>query len=494
MNGTDRIDIVAAVLNDGFSLSDLNWIQSHLVGTVSYEEYLSVLHDERAKGKPVEQIKKENQIPLAYAEAKDGTLVRGNENYLVESAPVAIATDAKGKPLNTVANFLEIMRHDPHYDGLRFNVTTNRADYTTTDENGAPCVKPWDDASEAASRYYCEKQYGLYHNQKHLDALRNLWKERHYNPIQDMLNALPPWDGVERCKDFLQTWMKAENTAYTRIVGQIMFDGAVARAFSPGCKFDLAVVLIGERSGEGKSTLVRLLAMNDEYFGEIQSMGRDPDKIYEDMMGKWIIEIGEYLMKDDQKEQDSTKAFITRLADTHRTPYDRWPVTNKRRCIFIGTTNHREFLTDPTGSRRWLPIVCHADGSFVGDDAEIKAQIKLCYAEALYRYRQGTAMLDLPKEIWNTARQMQETSIVEDERYGIIEEYCRLVQGKYICGLEIWIDALNMPRERYTMKPKREINELLRKMPFLVPEEKLQQTLHYGKQRVFRITLDESEN
>lgn len=497
MNGSTQInaqkqDLVSLVILDGFTSEDLKWIRDHT--TIPFEEYLAVLHSEREKGKPVEQIKEENDIPAVYSELKDGTLIRGNDFYPVESAPVAIKTDSKGKPLNTVDNYLEIMRHDPHYDGVRFNVITDRADYMGTDEQGNPKRMQWDDADDAKSRYYCEKNYGLFSITKHEDALKVLLSERRYNPILDMLNALPAWDGVERCKYFLQTWMKAADTAWTRAVGQILFDGAISRAFNPGCKFDLAVVLIGERTGEGKSTLVKLLAMEDEYFGEIQSMGRDPDKIYEDMLGKWIIEIGEYLMKDDQAEQDSTKAFITRTADTHRTPYARYPRTLDRRCIFIGTTNHREFLTDPTSGRRWLPIVCHSDGSFVGDDKEIKEQIRLCYAEAIYRFRNGKALLTIPRELSSTAREMQESSTVEDARYGIIEDYVRNVTGKYICGLEIWRDALNMPIERYTAKPRREIRELMRKIPFLVEEEMPRYTLHDGKQRVFRITLNDNEN
>lgn len=492
--GETKLDYVAIAYNDGFTADDLFWIKEHKPDSITFEEYLSALHAEREKGKPVDQIKQENQIPIVYAEAKDGTLIRGNEAFPVDYAPIAVAKDKDGKPLKTIDNFLEIMRHDPYYDGLKFNVTTNRADYKGFDETGIPCVKQWDDASEAESRNHCEKQYGLYHVQKHLDALRILWNERRYNPIHDMLNALPSWDGIERCNKFLQKWMKTPDTRYTRTVGQILFDGAVARAFAPGCKFDLAVVLIGERAGEGKSTLVRWLAMDDEYFGEIKGLGRDADKIYEEMMGKWIIEISEYMMKDDQKEQDSTKAFITRLADTHRTPYDRYPVTNKRRCVFIGTTNHREFLSDPTGARRWLPIETHSDGSDLYEhEQDIKEDIRQCYSEAVFRYRNGTALLDLPKEIRNDARKMQEASTVEDERYGIIEEYCRLVTGKYVCGLEIWIDALNMPRERYSTKPRREINEILRKIPFLAEEETQQYLPKYGKQRVFRITLNDNE-
>lgn len=495
----ERKDSLTLLLEDGFTLEDADWIRQHkLTKSITFDMYVEVLHQRREQGKTVDQLRAENDIPTVYAEARDGSLVRGNEHYPVEASPVAIKTDAKGRPLNTIENYLEIMRNDPHYDGIRFNVMTNRADYPVADQDGSHKKKLWDDSDVAKSLGYCEKHYLIYSPPKHANAFSILMSERQYNPIHELLNSLPEWDGVERCKNFFQKWLKADNTPLVQAAGQIVFDGAVSRAFSPGCKFDIAVVLIGERTGEGKSTLVRLLALEDEYFGEIQSMGRSPDKIYEDILGKWVIEIGEYMMKDDQQEQDSTKAFITRLADTHRTPYAMYPETHERRCVFIGTTNHREFLTDATSQRRWLPIVCHSEEcTFVEgapDHEEIKKEIRLCYAEALHRYKTGKTMLQVPKDIRGDLKEMQELSTVEDDRYGVIEDYCRMVQGKYVCAREIWRDALGLPIERFTMKPKREIKEIMRKIPFLVEEKDRKETLHDGRQRVFRITLHDGED
>lgn len=489
-------DYVSLAFLDGFSSEDMQWIREH--NTLPPAVFFATAHEEVEQGKTVKQIKLENDIPLVYDEAKDGTLIRADSGTITEvaDAPVALQM-VRGQPAKTIDNFLEIFRKDPHYDNIRFNELTNRAEsYGYDVKKQIQCWRSWDDTADANSRHYCETRYGLYQKDKHNDAMRILWGERLCNPITDMLDALPEWDGMERCSQFFQTWLKTEDSEYIRAIGQTLFDSAVSRAYHAGCKYDLCIVLVGEEAGEGKSTLVSWLALDDEYAGEIKDMTRDIDKILEDISGKWIVEIGEYIMKDSLRVQDATKAFITRTQDTKRTPYDRYPQTLPRRCIFIATTNHREFLTDSTGGRRWLPVIVHSDGAeLYASEQAVKDYIRKCYAEAVYRYKHGLCVLDLPTAIKDEAKRRQELAVAEDARAGIIEEYCRLaVTEKYspfVCGIEVWCNALNYPKDKYTKKISREIREIMRKIPFLHEEEKLMSMPIYGKQRVFRIVLDD---
>jgi len=487
----DEIDYTSIALQDGFSLDDIAWVTQK--STLPAAVFFMAAHEEIEQGETLKQFKLKNEIPLAYDETKTGELLPAN-TAITEEAAAPIALQMKGStPDKTIDNYLEIFRHDPHYDNIRFNVLNNQAEYFGYDED-KHCQRwiLWDDTADSKSRYYCETHYGLYHRDKHNDAMRILWGERRRNPITELLDTLPEWDGKKRCEDFLQIWMKAEDSDYTSAVGQILFDAAVSRAYMPGCKYDLCVVLVGEEAGEGKSTMVRWLALEDEYAGEITDMNRDANKILEDISGKWVVEIGEYMMKDSSRVQDATKAFITRTQDTYRVPFNRYPDTLKRRCIFIATTNHREFLTDSTGSRRWIPIMVHSDGSelFASENA-VKDYIRKCYAEAVYRYRHGLCILDLPDTIKAEAKQRQEMSTVEDGRAGIVEEYCRTVSVRdnpYVCGLEIWRDALGFSADKYGKKAAREIREIMRKIPFL-EEVKTgrRKTLHDGEQRVFQI-------
>lgn len=489
----DEIDYTSIALQDGFSLDDIAWITQK--STLPVAVFFMAAHEEIEHGETLKQFKLKNEIPLAYDETKTGELIPAS-SAVTEDAPAIALQMYKGEPRKTIDNFLLIFHNDPHYDKIRFNVLKNQAEYFDYDQD-AKCEHwiPWDDEADANSRRYCEAFHGLYQKDKHNDAMRIFWGEHKCNPVLLMLESLPEWDGVERCKNFLQIWMKAEDSDYTSAVGQIIFDAAVSRAYMPGCKFDLCPVLIGEAQGEGKSTLVRWLALDDDYAGEIKSMNRDTDKILEDISGKWIVELGEYIMKDSLQVQDMTKAFISRTQDSYRVPFNRYPDTLKRRCIFIATTNHSEFLTDSTGGRRWLPVMTHSVGSelFASEDA-VKDYIRKCYAESVYRYRNGLCILDLPDAIKAEAKLRQELSTVEDDRVGIIVEYCRLVstrENKYICGREIWRDALGMPVDKYTPKVRREIREIMRKIPFLEDVTNgTRRTIHDGDQRVFRIVED----
>jgi predicted P-loop ATPase len=68
-----------------------------------------------------------------------------------------------------------------------------------------------------------------------------------------------------------------------------------------------------------------------------------------------VLELGE-LAEMRKKEAEHLKRFV---AATHNVWVEKWQtsVTNyPRRSIFFGTTNEAGFLSDPTGSRRWLPF------------------------------------------------------------------------------------------------------------------------------------------
>ena len=78
-----------------------------------------------------------------------------------------------------------------------------------------PSVQPWSDAAEAWSLGYIEHNYGIYSKDKHMAALRLLFKERGYNPIIDIVDHIT-WDGENRCEHFLRTWAKVDDTPYSR--------------------------------------------------------------------------------------------------------------------------------------------------------------------------------------------------------------------------------------------------------------------------------------
>ena len=201
------------------------------------------------------------------------------------------------------------------------------------DRNGKLTIRTWTDADEAESMRYIEEQYKMYSRERHTAALRMLFAERAYNPIVDIVDGVK-WDGKERCRNYLCVWGKCADTPYVHEVSRLIFAGGINRLYRPGCKFEDVPILMGDQ-GCGKSTLIRFLALNDDYHGELKQM--EGQQAIEDLQGKWVMEIPEMSAFTKAKDQESIKAFVSRQRDQYRKPYDRNPTELPRRCIFVAT-------------------------------------------------------------------------------------------------------------------------------------------------------------
>lgn len=377
----------------------------------------------------------------------------------VRRADYPLAYDGRGTPIASIDNFLLIMRVDPHYASIRFNLLSNSPEIT---ENGK--IRRFSDADEAESRRYIEKEFGIHSEAKHYDALRILFRERQYHPVRDLIEGLV-WDGEPRVENFLSEWMGAEDTPYTREVCRLIFSGGIHRAFDPGCKFDDVPVLIGTAQGEGKSTLVRWLAMRDAFFSEVTEI--DGQKGIEQLEGAWICEIGELLALTRAKEQEAVKSYISRQKDKYRRPWDKQVSEIPRQCVFIGTTNLETFLKDKTGNRRFYPVKIRSSGYALFDrEAECRAYIAQCWAEAYARYLRGELPANADRTLLEDFRAHQADAMEDDWRVGAIETWlARKPVGTLVCVRQIKREALCDPDRPVDPTPKesQEISVILSK-------------------------------
>ena len=382
----------------------------------------------------------------------------------------------------TIDNFLLAMRASSKYEGLRYNLITNAPE---VHENGE--IRRWNDADEAESRRFIEKTFGMYSQNKHYDALRLLLREREYNPILDIINGLK-WDGEERCEHFLARWAKADDTPYTREVSRLIFAGGINRLYVPGCKFDDVPVLIGVKQGEGKSSLVRWLAINDAYFTEVKEI--EGQKGIEAVEGAWICEVAELLALTKAKEQEAVKSYITTQRDKYRRPYDRQVTEYPRRCVFIGTTNNERFLKDKTGNRRFYPVKVHSSGYELFDhEEECRAYILQCWAEARDKYLAGNMPNFARRDLLAEYQAAQDEAMEDDWRVGAIEEYLSKKEpGTYVCIRQLKREALTAPEDRAedpTPKESLEISTIMSKIAGWEQAGRVR-LAGYGQQRCWR--------
>jgi Virulence-associated protein E len=242
-----------------------------------------------------------------------------------------------------------------------------------------------------------------------------------FHPVVDYLAGLH-WDGSPRIDKWLSTYGGAEATSYTDAVGALMLIAAVRRVRQPGCKFDEMVVLESEQ-GTDKSSALRLLAVNDDWFHDDVPLNADGKRVIEALSGRWIVEAAE-LNGMRKGEVEHLKAFLSRTHDRARMSYDRYPTEGKRQCIIVGTTNSGSYLRDSTGNRRFWPV---AIKQF--DTKALRRDRDQLWAEAAAREAQG-ASIRLDRSLWAAAGGEQALRRIADPWEEIVAENLDDKEGK----------------------------------------------------------------
>ena len=95
-----------------------------------------------------------------------------------------------------------------------------------------------------------------------------------------------------------------------------------------------------------------------------------------------------------RQEINSLKAFFSKTQINERLPYDRTNSIIPRIASFIGSTNQDEFLSDETGSVRWLCFV------LLSIDWNYKNQIDInrVWAQAMYLANDSTFDAEMTRE------------------------------------------------------------------------------------------------
>jgi Virulence-associated protein E-like domain len=229
--------------------------------------------------------------------------------------------------------------------------------------------------------------------------------ENRYHPVLDYLDHLE-WDGMPRLDTWLSDVCGAEDTPLHREFSAKTLIAAVRRIRSPGSKFDTMLVLEGEQ-GTGKSTLLRKLAVNVDWFCESLNL-KDDDRTKAQVLDRaWIVECQE-LNGLNKTEDNALKKFISESVDTYRRPYEAAAHAHPRHCIIIGTTNLFDYLRDPTGNRRYWPV---AVGRI--DLKGFERVVDQLWAEASEREVAGER-ITLSEELWAVASEAQAQRLAED--------------------------------------------------------------------------------
>ena len=353
----------------------------------------------------------------AFADLAGGEPETESEDGDKDTWKKQLQVDKKGVFVSSIDNIRLIVLNDTLLKGkLVFNEFSGRL-YAT---GALPWKKDphvWEDADSSCLRWYLEKFWNIKGKDAVKDALNVLTQTNKIHPVREYLNGLA-WDGVERLDSMLIDYLAAEDTPFTRAVTRKWMVAACKRVFEPGCKFDTMLVLVSPQQGAGKSMLGDTLA--GEWFKDGLKNLNDKDAMQE-LQGKWIIEMGE-MAATRKSSNEVIKQFISCRIDSYRKSFGEFTGDRPRQCVFIGSTNNREFIMDETGGRRFWPVEAHA-----GPDTSVQRIEKLArdrdqlWAEAMVRYRGG-------EKVWLDDPELLKESLVEQERFSQQDEWFGLVQ------------------------------------------------------------------
>ncbi len=255
------------------------------------------------------------------------------------------------------------------------------------------------------------------------DVVQILADEARFHPVRDYLTALT-WDGVPRAAELMTRGFGAsgvspEEQEYLSAVGKAALIGATARVMRPGCKVDTMIILEG-RQGALKSSGVRALCPNANWFSDTMPSDLDHKDAREHLPGKWLIEMSE-ISQLRKSEVESLKSFLSTQVDKYRPSYGRANVSRQRQCLFIGTTNEDAYLSDATGNRRFWPVkVGTIDLPWITENRD------QLWAEALHAFRAGEKWW-LGDQAAEFAADAQQERMVTDEWEKPVLEY---LQGR----------------------------------------------------------------
>lgn len=256
-------------------------------------------------------------------------------------------TRSRGRVLGTHGNLCKILRGAPPFAGrFRLNQLNQHVEFEgralPEGEIGALRERIEDQATWGG---FSPSEPGL------MAAVRTVAWERRYHPVQEYLAGLK-WDGVSRIDSVAGAILSAKSSALVDKQVRRWFVSAVRRALIPGCQVDTALVLVGDQ-GRRKSSFFRSLA--DPWFADTEVQIGDKDGMQQ-IQSAWITEWGEIDHITGARHAGQVKQFLSRRTDLFRPPYGRTAENFPRSCVIVGSTNRTEFLTDPTGSRRFWVV------------------------------------------------------------------------------------------------------------------------------------------
>ena len=238
---------------------------------------------------------------------------------------------------------------------FRYNTVLNRAEYRPRETGNYVAI---DRYRINTLKRALDKEINVQTSPENLYSIIESDFSPRINPVQAYFHSLPIMEEAkkgaitaladcvsvanpEKLREYLTKWLVA-------VVANAMDDRQ--------CCNHTCLVLTGEQ-GKFKTTFLDLLcppALSDyQYTGKIYPQEKDVLSLIGQNL---IINIDDQLKALNKRDENELKNLITCPQVKYRMPYEKHIDERPHLASFVASVNGNDFLTDPTGSRRFLPF------------------------------------------------------------------------------------------------------------------------------------------
>ncbi|MCU0427077.1 MAG: DUF5906 domain-containing protein [Candidatus Kapabacteria bacterium] len=248
----------------------------------------------------------------------------------------------------------------------------------------------------------------------------------YFNPFTDYFTTLPAWDGTERICEYAgfvhvleeqtEVWQK-----YFRRWLLALVATALQRGLNTSC-----LVIVGAQN-LGKNTYFRNLmpsALQTYYHSTAADFSNTNNKDAEFMLTSNLVLMLDEMESVNKKEVGTLKSLITRPEINARRPYDRLPKILPRYASFCGSVNHSSFLSDLTGSRRFLCV----EATRIEWHSPTDEYLHQLYAEALHALDTGETFSFSLDEIAEINTMNEQFQVASSEVEEILETFAPIAK------------------------------------------------------------------
>ena len=301
---------------------------------------------------------------------------------------------------------------------FRFNVIKSKPEYRIKDRNiqFLPITK----FALNSFKRRIDTELGLSTSAENIRTILESDFSPKIHPVKEYFECLPRLDpeASQHIFQLAQTVTTANPEKWHEYLTKWLMGVAANALEDVGCQNHTCLVLTGEL-GKFKTTWLDYLCPQSLksylFTGKIDPQNKDVLTMIAEYL---FINIDDQLKALNKRDENELKNLITTPAVKYRRPYDVYIEEYPHLASFMASVNGNDFLTDPTGSRRFLPF------EVIRIDIATAEQINMdnVFSEVMW-------LLDNRHRYWFVDEEITELHKVSQQFHVQTVEYEMLMQG-----------------------------------------------------------------